>query len=487
MLLSSKTSFGVIWNFAQQLASKGTGVVVTLGLAYFLTPVDFGLVAMISIFIALGGALMESGFREALIRLKQVSQTDYTTAFYINVGLSFIAYAILFICSPYIAKFYNEAKLTNLIRFASLSIIISSFQIVQLVELTRELNFKRQLKASLPASIISGLIAIYLAYINWGVWALVSQTLINSFIHTVILWRIQGWRPTLEFDINSAKNMYFFGYKLFISGTIDKIFQNLYIIVIAKVFSAPVAGLYFFANKIKDLLISQLVYSIQTVTYPALSSIQDDNLKLKIGYKNIVIMMTMLLYPIVLTIAALASPIFDILLPQKWHHAVSYFQLLCISSLLIPLHSINLNILKVKGRSDLFLYLELLKKSVITVILFLTYKHGIHAIIYGQMIASIINYIPNSYFSKELIGYRLQEQISDFLPTLIISSIAAYTGYLLVGYIELSPLLILVITTPIVMILLVVLNLLFNRKRVDLTFSYILKIIPGKLLNQIKK
>ncbi|OHY79842.1 lipopolysaccharide biosynthesis protein [Marinobacter sp. AC-23] len=476
--LGSKTTTGILWNFSQQLATRGVGILVTLLLARFLVPEDFGLVAMMAVFLALGGSLMDSGFREALIRLESITQEDYATAFYANLLLGLISYGVLFAAAPAIADFYEEPRLVDLIRVASLSVIIMSFQVVQVASLSRTLNFKAQLKASFPASVISGVTAVYLAYIGWGVWALVSQTLLNAFLHTALLWKMEGWHPTRQFSWPSVKGMYNFGYKLFLSGVLDTVFQNLYVIVIAKVFSAPIAGLYFFANKLKELIVQQLVRSIQAVTYPALASVQNDNARLKQGYKKIVILMTMMLFPGILFTAAVAGPIFDIFLPEKWSPAVPYFQLLCVASVMLPLHSINLNILKVKGRSDLFLYLEVIKKSISGLVLIATYRYGVHAIIIGQVVTSVINYIPNSYFSSRLLGYGVGEQAQDFVPTLVISFIAAGVGYAFVRSFEWHSLVLIICSSLLMLFVFLIFNVLFNKQRFEVTTQYIFSVFP---------
>lgn len=480
MSLTAKTTTGLIWNFSQQLATRGVSILVTLLLARFLVPEDFGLLAMMAVFLALGSSLMESGFREALIRLERVTQEDYATAFYANLLLGLISYCILFIAAPLIANFYEEPRLIDLIRVASLTVIIMSFQVIQVASLSRKLNFKVQLKASLPASIISGAIAVYMAYIGLGVWALVSQLLLNALIQTALLWRVEGWRPTLQFSWPSIKGMYNFGYKIFLSGILDTVFQNLYVIVIAKVFSAPIAGLYFFANKIKELIINQLVRSIQAVTYPALASIQKDDMRLKQGYKKIVILMTMILFPGVLFTAALAEPIFQIILPQKWFPAVPYFQLLCIASLMMPLHSINLNILKVKGRSDLFLYLEIIKKAINGLVLLAVFRYGIYAILIGQIITSFINYIPNSYFSSKILNYSIKEQVSDFLPILIIASVVAYLGRSISILFDDSLIIGIILSSVLMVLAYIFFVFMFQRKAFNLLFYFVKQFLNKK-------
>lgn len=472
MSLAKKTTFGILWNLAEQFARRGINVIVTLLLAKFLVPEDFGLVAMMAVFLALGQSLMDSGFREALIRLESVSQDDYVTAFYANVLLGLFSYGVLFVSAPIIAKFYDESSLVELIRVTSLTVVIMSFQVVQVARLSRKLNFKAQLKASFPASVISGLVAVGLAYVGVGVWALVAQMILNALIHTALLWFTEAWRPTLQFSWPSLKGMYSFGYKLFISGALDTVFQNLYVIVIAKVFSSSLAGLYFFASKIKDLLVQQVVQAIQKVTYPALSSVQGDDDRLKQGYKKVVVLMTATLFPVVLFVAVLAGPLFELLLPEKWLPAAPYFQLLCIASLMLPLHSVNVNILKVKGRSDLFLYLEIIKKIINAIVLFCTYRYGIYAIIVGQILTSIVNYIPNSYFSSKLLNYGVKEQVSDFLPTLILAIASGGVGYIVIINGNFHPLFLVMLLPVFMSMLFIAGSYVFNRKVFDIVLGF---------------
>ncbi|MCO6441318.1 MAG: lipopolysaccharide biosynthesis protein [Nitrococcus mobilis] len=434
-MLRQKTATGVLWNFLQQLSQRGIGILVTLILAHFLVPADFGLMAMLSVFITVAGSLMESGFKQALIRKKDALQKDFNAAFYANIFLGLLSYGLLFIIAPAVAAFYNEPRLTDLIRAVGVSIPITSFQVVQIANLSRSLNFKTQLKATVPATIASGFIAISLAYFGFGVWALVAQTLMVSALTTLILWAMRLWQPTLEFSQQSLSSMLGFGYKLFLSDLLNIVFKNLYIVVIAKLFSAPVAGFYFFAEKIKDLIINQLVLSIMTVTYPALATIQDKDARLKTALRNVIQVTTFLLFPAMLFLAALAEPLFHVVLPDTWLPAAVYLQLMCIAALLYPLHSINLNILKIKGRSDLFLYISIIKKLITFLILLISLPHGVIGILIGQIAASILSYIPNSYYSVKLINYSVREQLADILPGLFLSVFIAGVIY---GAIELS-------------------------------------------------
>jgi O-antigen/teichoic acid export membrane protein len=258
---------------------------------------------------------------------------------------------------------------------------------------------------------------------------LIVQMLLASLITTALLWRLQGWRPTRGFSRQSLSSMYNFGYKLFLSGLLESVFQNVYVVVIAKIFSTSIAGYYFFAYKLKDMVISQLVRSVQDVIYPALSTMQDDDKRLKSGSRKVIQVTTFILFPIMLLLAALAEPLFNFLLPEKWLPAALYLQLMCIASIMHPLHSINLNVLKVKGRSDLFLYREIFNKIMIIIILSISFRYGVIGILIGQIISSVLEYFPNSYFSARLINYPVREQIADFMPGLALSAVVALMIY----------------------------------------------------------
>lgn len=376
-------------------------------------PEDFGLVAMITVFLALGQSLMDSGFRQALIRLPEINETDYSTAFYANITLGFLSYGILFVAAPAISAFYDESQLTDLVRVASLAIVVNAFQVVQVASLSRDLNFKVQMQAGVPASIISGTVAIGLAYWGLGVWALVSQSLIAAIIHTSILWWRQGWRPSKSFSWTSLREMYNFGYKLFLSGSLDILFKNIYPLVIAKIFMASSAGLYFFADRIRELVVSQLLHSIQAVTFPALSKKQACTEDLKSSYRRVIKVIIAVYVPLVAGLILVAPWLFELLFPKEWYPAHRYLQILSLAALLYPIHSLNLNILKVLGRSDIFLALEVFKKSVTVLVLAITSQISLEAMIWGQVIQSVVFYFPNKYYSDRLIGYSFLEQFQD--------------------------------------------------------------------------
>lgn len=430
--LQSQTVSGVFWTFLEQLGRKGMGIVVTILLARFLTPDDYGLIAMVSVFFAFANALMDVGFRQALIRKQKATQADYATMFWTNLALGIMAYGLLFISAPAIASFYKEPRLTIIVRLVGAVVMINSLQLVHTADLTRRLDFRTQFKVTIPAGILSGLTAVVLAMSGAGVWSLVVQMVLSPIVITVSFWRLNKWRPTREFSLASFRELFGYGSKLFLSGVLDILFRNIYVIVIARLFDAALTGYYFFATKVRDLILEQFSSSIQRVTFPALASVQDDNLRLKNGYRKVTQAVTYLIFPAMIFLAAMARPAFTLLLKPKWLPAVPYVQLLCVAGLMYPLHVVNLNILQVKGRSDLFLYLEIVKKVLIACVLLISTRYGMTAILIGQIVTSVAAYIPNSYFSSKLIGYSVKEQLTDVSPSLLASFIAG-VGALLAG------------------------------------------------------
>ncbi|WP_273150353.1 lipopolysaccharide biosynthesis protein, partial [Methylophaga thiooxydans] len=269
--LKNKTVTGVLWNFSELILRRGVAIFTTLVLSWFLSPEAFGLLAMITVFLAFSDVLIDAGFSQALIRKESVTQRELSTAFYANTAIAVLAYAILFFCAPYIALFFEQAELESLIRVGGIAILFNALAVVQQAILNRELMFKLQLQVTLPAALFSGLIAIFCAFSGFGVWALIAQVTSQSLLTTLLYWRLRLWRPSFEFGYREFKELFSFGGYLLLAQATRVPFKNMYVIVIAKVYASTIAGLYFFAEKIRDLVLNQLVNSVQKVTYPALS------------------------------------------------------------------------------------------------------------------------------------------------------------------------------------------------------------------------
>jgi Membrane protein involved in the export of O-antigen and teichoic acid len=433
MSLRKKAVSGLFWTFSQQFGVQGINFVVSVLLARVLMPEAFGIIGMIAIFMAVGRTLMDSGLTSSLIRTPNADQLDYSTVFLINLGGSVIIYAILFFTSPLIAAFFDQEVLTDVIRVYCLTFIIRAFSGVQSARLTKEMNFKMQMTIQIPSLIGGGILGIYLAHQGYEVWSLVWMNVFQATLSSLQLWIRSGWTPSFAFSAERFQRHFGFGYKLTLSSIIDTIYQNLYNIVIAKFFSAAQLGYYTRAQSLKQLPVSNISTALNKVTYPMFAKIQDDNAKLKIAYKKAMQQVLFWVAPTLVILAAVAEPLFRFMLTEKWLPAVPYFQLLCVVGIMYPLNSYNLNILKVKGRSDLFLRLEIIKKAYITLGIFCAIPFGIYGLLYFQVISTFISFFINTYYSGRMINYPVTEQIRDIAPIItlagVIFGIASATDY----------------------------------------------------------
>lgn len=421
MSLKQKTVSGITWSFIDTFARLGITFVVGIILARLLEPREFGLVGMISIFIAISQSFIDSGFTQALIRKQDCTQADYSTVFFFNLGTGILFYIILFFSAGIISSFFNEPKLILIIRVLALSLIINAISIVQRAILIKNINFKLQTKISIISATISGAIGIWMAYNGYGVWSLVLQNLTGYAFITILLWVWNIWNPSLIFSKESFKEMFSFGSKLLVSGLIDTTYRNIYLLIIGKFFAATELGYFTRAEQFSNLPAQNITGVIQRVSYPVLTTIQDDKSQLKAAYKKLIRSTMLITFTMMLLLAAVAKPLILVLIGKKWLPAVIYLQLLCFGTLLYPLHALNLNMLNVQGRSDLFLKLELIKKILAVPVIVIGIYYGIIALIIGMIILSFISYYINSFWSGKHIDYTITEQLKDILPSFILS------------------------------------------------------------------
>jgi O-antigen/teichoic acid export membrane protein len=403
-------------------------------LARLLFPEQFGLIGMLMIFIAVSQSFLDSGFGDALIQKQEITQTDICSIFYFNIVVGFAAACLLSLAAPLIAAFYKQPVLTPLTRALSLTIVINSFGLIQNTLLTKQINFKTQTKVSLIAGVLSGIIGITLAVRGFGVWSLAIQQISSAFVRTACLWFYSSWRPILVFSFNSLREMFGFGSRMLFSGLLNKIFDNIYLVVIGRLFSAGDLGFFTRAKTLNDIPSQTLSDMAGRVTFPVFSTIQNDPARLKRGLKKALTVLVLVNLPLMIGLAIIARPLVLVLLTEKWIACVPYLQLLCVVGLLYPLHRMNLNVLQALGRSDLFLRLEIIKKSLIVVNIAITWRWGISAMIYGMIVISSISYYLNSYYNGILISYPIKEQMLDLFPYLIMASLmgaAVYTAGLL--------------------------------------------------------
>ena len=423
----------MLWNLANLFLAKGSTTIFTLFLAGLLAPEAFGLVAMATVVFELANAFVESGLGQALIQSKSVSEVDLSTVFYTNLLLSGLAYSFLFFGAPFVADFYSQPELSALVQVMGLVVFINATKVVQVAVLNRAMDFKSQMKANTAGAIGSGVLAVSAAYIGLGVWSLVVMMLGQAFISSLMFWVASSWRPKLIVSVESFKRLFRFGRNLLAEGMLTVLYQNSHVLVIGRFFSVEVTGLYFFAKKISNLISQQLTTAVQQATFPALSTLQDDNEALRHKYRHIMQLMMFLIAPVMALLAALATPLFGLLFDEKWQGAVPYLQLLCVVGILYPLHALNLNLLKVKGRSDLVFKVGLVKKSVNLVLLFTAIPFGVIGIVISQVIASFLALIPNTYYSVRLVDYSLFAQVKDVIKPMVAAVTAAGTAFLITG------------------------------------------------------
>ncbi|HQG77881.1 MAG TPA: lipopolysaccharide biosynthesis protein [Bacteroidales bacterium] len=422
MTLKQKTVSGLVWSFADNTVNLFIQFAVGIVLARLLSPAEFGLIGMLTIFIAVSQSFINSGFSQALIRKTDPSRTDYSTVFYFNMVIGVLCFLILFFCAGLISRFFREPQLKPLVRVLGLSLIINAFSIIQQTILTRRINFKLQAKISVISSVISGAAAIIMALLGFGVWSLVAKTLIMYAVSSFLLWLWNNWKPVLAFSVQSFRELFRFGSNLLISGLIDTLYRNVYYLIIGRFFSAQELGYYSRADQFQALPSSNLTTVIQRVSYPVLSTLKGDIPQLKDVYKKLIRSTMLICFVLMLGMAAVARPMILALIGDKWEPCVVYLQLLCFAGMFYPLHALNLNILEVKGRSDLFLRLEIIKKTLAVPILFFGIIWGIKVMIMGMIAMSLFAYFLNSYWSGHLIGYSFSEQVKDILPSFLLAS-----------------------------------------------------------------
>lgn len=423
--LKSKAVRGAKWSFIDNIANLGVTFLVGLVLARLLTPAEYGIMAMIAIFIAIATSIVDSGFSNALIRKVRIERIDYNTVFFFNLVVSIALYAILYAVAPTISVFFKEPVLTDVLRVLGWVLVINAFSIIPRTILVRNIDFKTQTKVSVISSVVSGVVGISMAILGWGVWSLVWQQLSRQFLNSLFLWLFCKWIPVWEFSLKSFREMFNFGYKLLLSGLIDTIYKNIYYIIIGRFYSSAQLGQYTRAEQFNSIFSSNLTSVVQRVSYPVLSSIQEEPERLREAYRHVIKVTMLVTFACMLGLAAVAKPLIILLIGEKWLPAVAFLQIICFSGMLYPLHAINLNILQVKGRSELFLKLEIIKKIIAVGPIALGIFYGIEYMLWGSVFTSFIAYFLNSYYSAGLIHYPTKEQLKDVFPTFSVSLIVA--------------------------------------------------------------
>ncbi len=431
MSIKAQALSGVFWSSMQQFGTQSISFVVSLILARLLLPSEFGLLAMMGVFVGIGTILVDSGLSQSIIRTSNPTQQEFSTIFFFNLIGSLIIYLIIFFAAPFIADFYSQKVLISLIRWYCLIFIINAFSNVQYTRLSKKMDFKTEIKISIPSLILSSFVGISMAFLGYGVWSLVVSAIVQSFVSSVQLWIWSNWQPSFVFDFTLFKKHFNFGYKLTISGILDTVFSNIYYIIIGRLFPPAQLGFYNRADSLKQFPVSNISAIINKITFPLFSLIQDDDLKLKNIYKRIMQMVIFFVAPTLIFMAVLGEPLFRFLFTEKWLPAVPYFQILCLNGILYPIHSYNLNILKVKGRSDLFLKLEIIKKILLVIIIAFAYQFGIYGLLISSVIFSVFAFFINTHYTNKFINYSIWMQIKDLFPIIFLALISGFFVFIL--------------------------------------------------------
>lgn len=429
--LRDKAISGVKWNAIGRFSTQGVNFIIGLILARLLTPSDYGIVGMVGIFFAIAQTFIDSGFGSALIRKNDCNDRDYSTAFYFNV-LAGLAFCILLaLVSPVIADFFNTPVLKDIVKVMSLNMFISSFAIVHTARLTHSVDFKSQAFVNLLSAILSGACGIFLAYKGFGVWSLVCQHLISTSLRVILLVVVTKWIPRLEFSAESFKYLFGFGSKILISSLLHTVYTNLTTLIIGKFYSAKDLGFYTRGQSLAAFPSSNITGIIQSVTYPVLSKIQDDDRHLIESYRKLISMTSMVIFFGMLLLAALAKPLILAVLTDKWQNAVIYLQVFCLGYMFDHLCSLNLNILYVKGYSNLVLRLEIIKKTISISMIVAAVSFGPLAICIASAIYTQIAVIINTYYTGKLFGLGYFRQLKDFFRYLMFSLISVIPAYMM--------------------------------------------------------
>jgi O-antigen/teichoic acid export membrane protein len=422
----NKVLSSLVWKFLERVGTQGIQFVLSIILARLLTPGDYGIIALITIFLALANCFVQSSFNTALIQKKNTDETDFSSVFYLSLFISLILYFVIFFLAPLIAKFYHTPILVAVLRILSLTLFFGAVNSVQYAKVSKTMQFKRFFYSSIGGVFCSGVVGIFLAYQGYGVWALVLQQLMNNLVITIILWFTVKWRPQLLFSVRRLKDLFSYGWKLLFSSLLDTFYTNIYGLIIGKSYDSVMLGLFNRGQQFPSSIISNIDGSIQSVMLPALSERQNDLSAVKNMARRSIMLSSFIVLPLMMGLAVIAKPLVSVLLTDKWLPCVPFLQLSCIIYAFYPIHTANLTVINAIGRSDVFLKLEIIKKILITVVLLLTIRYGIYVMAIGQVISSCVATFINAYPNKKLLKYSYIEQLQDLLPSILLTVVMGF-------------------------------------------------------------
>lgn len=417
----AKILSSLLWKLMERIGAQGIQFIVTIVLARLLLPEDFGLIVLVMIFISIANIFVQSGFNTALIQKKDANDVDFSSVFYLSLFVASIIYLILFFSAPYISTFFDQPDITPVLRILSFILFVGAFNSIQLVVISRNMQFKKLFISSFGAIFISGIVGIVMAYASFGIWALVGQQLTYQVLNTTILWFSVKWRPRFIFSIGRVKSLFSFGWKLLVSALLDTLFLNIQNLIVGKMYSPTMLGFYNRGEQFPLLIVSNIDGSIQSVMLPTLSKLQDDKNRVKDLVRRSIVTSAFIIFPMMVGLAVIVEPLIKLLLTEKWLAAAPFLQIFCASYALWPIHTANLQAMNALGRSDLFLKLEIVKTILGLVILAICIPFGVYALALGVFVGGIIATFINSFPNSKLLNYSFLEQCKDIFPSLLLS------------------------------------------------------------------
>lgn len=461
-----------LWRFFERCGAQFVTLIVSIVLARILTPSDFGTVSLIMVFTTILQVFVDSGLGTALIQKKDADDLDFSSVFYFNFAICLILYLGMFIASPFIAKFYKDISLTPIIRVISLTIVMSGVKGIQQSYVSRNMLFKKFFFATLGGTLFSAILGIGMAYAGFGVWSIVAQQLSNTAIDTLILWITVDWRPKRMFSWQRLKSLLSYGWKLLVSSLLDTIYNNLRNLIIGKIYTSSDLAYYNQGDKFPKVIVMNINASIDSVLLPSMSGEQDNKERVKSMTRRAIKTSTYIMAPLMMGLLFCAEPIVRLLLTDKWLPCVPYLRIFCFTYMFWPIHTANLNAIKAMGRSDLFLRLEIIKKVVGLILLFITMRISVMAMAYSLIFSGILSQIINSWPNWKLLNYNYLEQLRDILPSICISVFMGVCVYF-IGFLSLPTLLQLIIQVIVGAIIYIVASIVLKLEEFNYLFGMI--------------
>lgn len=478
--MTNKIISNMAWRFAERCGAQIIQFIVQIVLARLLAPEAYGTIALVVVFANIFQVFVDSGLANALIQKKDADDLDFSSVFYFNLVWCLILYAIIFAIAPLIANFYGDSTLTSIVRVLCLTVIVSGLKNVQQAYISKTLQFKKFFWATLIGTILSAVVGIAMAYMKYGVWALVAQRLINLAVDTLALWLLVDWHPKLMFSFIRLKKLISYGWKLLASALLDTLYNNLWQMIIGKAYTSTDLAYYNQGNQFPNVIVTNINSSIDSVLLPVMSKEQDDKMRIREMTRKAIKTSTYIMAPLMMGLVATAIPIVSLLLTSKWLPCVFFLRIFCITYMFYPIHTANLNAIKALGRSDMFLKLEIIKKIMGIMLLLITVNISVKAMAYSLLVSSICSQIINSWPNKKILNYRYISQLKDIMPNILLAVIMGGIVYT-VSFFGLSPIYELGIQIPLGIFVYIFGSIITKNE----SFLYLLDMLKP-LMNKIK-